>query len=148
MSRSESKLRGGLLAIGCVLLLASPAQAQSRYDIALAKTSYETAKASGIRPQTTGELDRCAGYWEAVSRVRNGTYVADADWASLGDDFSEAGILINKAGFKLDLDKRGALDADHLDQAIAAIKLLQKFLNGEAEATRTVFDTLGTCQRG
>ncbi len=144
MNRGSKVLVLGLLG---AFLMVPPAHAQSRYDIALAKTSYETAKASGIRPQTTGELNRCAGYWEAMSRVRKGTYVANADWAALGDDFSEAGILINKAGFKLDLDKKNALDARHLDEAIAAIKLLQGFLNGEAEATKTVFDTLGTCQR-
>ncbi|MDJ0643782.1 MAG: hypothetical protein QNJ15_13290 [Erythrobacter sp.] len=140
--------RVGILGILAACAIGTPAQAQPRYDIALAKAAYETAKASGIRPQTTGELNRCAGYWEAVSRVRKGNYVLSDDWAALGDDFSEAGILIKKAGFKLDLDKSGALDARHLDEAIAAIKLLQGFLNGDDEATKSVFDVLGSCQRG
>ena len=135
------------LTLACIALIIAPAQAQPRYDLALAKQSYDAAKASGIRPQTTGELDRCAGYWEAISRVRKGDHLPDSDWEKLGDDFSEAGILIKKAGFKLDLDKRGELDVDYIDQAIAAIKLLEKFLNGDAAATRTVFDTLGSCQR-
>lgn len=132
-------------------LVSSAAAAQSQGEVGTA--AFERGRASGIAPQTLGEVTNCALYWYVWYDAIDYSLLSNELLASLPEETDSAASFESSsqwagravAAHNAEYGNLQRMEAQLISDRPPLATKIRAVARGELAATREVLETLGTC---
>lgn len=108
--------------------------------------AYELGLASSLRPEEQDAFTYCAGYWSIWAEAVDTQAISADQLALLPAELAPPSIEMQAIAFLLMLEETPALEAELEGIHAEARELIDLAKNGDVQAGKDLFSTLGICQ--